>query len=183
MYTHNQDEIYLYNNTFYQNTSPNLKNGGGSSSLFYKQNNERYELVFENSKFNNNVNYNTGSTYNNGGAFQYGFMYDCASVSISMLGCEFKQNKAPQGCGGALSFSIRYNLFISDCIFENNEAELSGAIHIYNQIESSGWSQDTSNMDSFKLVNCKFTGNKSPQGATINFYKPTTFSYSNVVFN
>lgn len=102
--------IFLIDNTFSEiEIQGNLK-GRPANLQLNKKNNQRCSLNFDGFKFIKNTN---KATNGNGGEFQYGDDQSSSSFSISMTNCEFNNNKAPNGHGSALAFSIRYDFEIS----------------------------------------------------------------------
>lgn len=111
-YEYDVDEIFLIDNTFSEiEIQGNLK-GGPANLQLNRKNNQRCSLNFDGFEFIKNTN---RATNGNGRAFQYGGDQSSSSFSISMTNCVFNNNKAPNGHGSALAFSIRYNIEISKC--------------------------------------------------------------------
>lgn len=166
------EEIEFYNNTFTNiTTRGDQKVFGGSIALWVQTRDSiKNNLVFDKCKFINNRNDWEKQPSNQGGAIQYGHSKSIANVEMKFIGCEFTENQCTYGNGGAIACSINHDLYISDCIFENNNALKGGAIYIWGKIIDPTSDQQVSDplqMQSITITNCQFRSNKGTNGHAI----------------
>lgn len=85
-----------------------------------------------------------------------------------MTNCEFKTNKAPSGHGSALAFNIRYDIELSGCIFEGNEATQGGVICI-RSMPNNNAKLLSEPSQTFSITDCQFTRKTLPQRSCLYF--------------
>ena len=167
---HNQDEITLSNNTFFKITSSNdgKSFGGSLAAWFQRSNQDKCTIIYEKCHFYNMTNTQTTSPYNQGGAIQYGYSLSISNVSMTFEECEFIGNECQNGKGGALAFNINHDIYISKCLFEDNQASgEGGAIYIWCTTADMNNNPDVkigSNMGTATITECQFIGNKGSEG-------------------
>lgn len=158
-------EIELFNNTFSHITNRAKSYCGGISAWFQNERNNKIHVKFTQCYFYDITN-NKANEFSHGGAFQYGHSTSISETTITLDGCEFKRNSSPNGNGGALSFSINYNLAIKNCVFEDNVANNGGAIHFWSEIKKPSDNSEAPEfsgpikIDTISITNCRFIGNK-----------------------
>lgn len=167
------EDIEFFNNTFSSMTTngTNIIYGGSIGLLVETKNYVENSLVFDSCKFIGNKNNWDKAPYFFGGAFQYGYSKSIANTSMKFVACEFKDNVCTNRKGGALAISINYDLYISDCIFENNSAgQEGGAIYIYEKIVDPKTDKqigEALRMESITITNCQFKLNKGKEGNAV----------------
>lgn len=157
-FSHHLEEIELIENTFsFQTMSTGKQYGGGIGAWFQNIDESETVLKYVDCNFNDNINQYTESPYSNGGAIQFGYTTLLSSTELIFSGCRFLRNQCSTGKGGALSLSVHQNVIIDGCLFQDNSAQLCGAIYIWGKTDSDSGIQHQIEMIS--ITNCHFIGN------------------------